>query len=150
MPTVHLDDKKKYVNPSYRRPDHPAFKQAKHTLVVDAQGASNKEVRTESGTIKFENGVAVLAANESRARDIVDEMNQSADPAVRARHPRQYALVENKPTVNVDQIHRFFFGSHPGLPWLKYDELGRRVRDEEEKQEEQNAEPDESGSASDG
>ena len=147
-----VSNRANYVNPSYRKSNHPSFQQKRHNLVIDSQGASNREVHTESGTIKFEAGVAVLPA-DSRARDIVDEMNQSADPAVKALHPRQYSLVENKPTVRVDTVHRFFFGSHPGLPWLRYDQFGRRIRNEEDtettiQQEEQDAKPDESGNAS--
>ena len=26
-------------------------------------------------------------------------------------------------------IHRFAFGSHPAMPWARYDELGRRLPD---------------------
>lgn len=125
---IHLKDKKKYVNPSYRRPDHPSFQEKKHTLIIDAQGASNKRIKTESGTLRFENGVAVLP-NDERGRDIVDELNGSDDPNVRRLHPDQYALVENKRTVNVDETHRYHFGSHLAMPWATYDERGRRVKD---------------------
>lgn len=119
---------KNYTNPSYRRPDHPSFQEKRHSMIVDAQGASNKEIRTESGTLKFENGVAVLA-NDSRARDIVDELRGSTNPSVRALHPNQYSLIENKPTVNTDTIHRMRI-TNPGMPWARYDELGRRILDE--------------------
>ena len=128
MTNVHLNDKKSYVNPSYRRSDHPSFQQKRHTMVVDAQGASNKEVKTESGTLRFENGVAVLP-DDSRARDMVQEMN-----ATKALHPNQFALIEKKGTVNVDKTHRYYFGSHPGMPWATYDELGRRVKDSDVKE----------------
>lgn len=100
---------KDYTNPSYRKPGKH-FEQKKHSLVIDAQGASNREVRTESGTLKFENGVAMLP-NDSRARDIVDEMN-----ATEARHPHQYMLSEKRGTVNVDMVHRYHFGSMPAIP----------------------------------
>lgn len=101
--------RKDYKNPSYKRPDHPSFKDKKHTLLIDSQGASNKEIKTESGTLRFEDGVAVLP-DDTRAKDIYDELQQSKDPNVRALHPNQYALVENKPTVNPDPIHRYTFG----------------------------------------
>ncbi len=65
---------KEYVNPSYRRSDHPSFQEKHHTLIIDPQGASNKAIPTESGKLRFENGVAVLP-NDERARDIVDELN---------------------------------------------------------------------------
>ena len=93
-----------YINPSYRRSDHPSFGEKKHTLLIDNQGASNRDIRTESGTLRFENGVAVLP-NDTRARDIYDEMR-----ATEALHPNQYTLVENKPTVNTDLDHRYTFG----------------------------------------
>ena len=131
MANLRLTDKKDYKNPSYRRPDHPSFQEKKHSLVIDAQSASNKTIETESGKLRFENGVAVLPDDE-RARDIVDELNGSHDPNVRALHPDQYALVEEKPTVNTDPIHNYTFGSHPAMPWATYDEHGKRVEDPEE------------------
>lgn len=114
---------KNYVNPSYQKSDHPSFRDKKHTLLIDAQGASNKSIKTESGTLRFENGVAVLP-DDSRAKDIYDEIQKT-----QARHPQQYALVQDKPTVNVDETHRYTFGSHPAMPWARYDELGRRLPD---------------------
>jgi len=126
LTNVVLSDKKNYKNPSYRRSDHPSFGEKKHSLIVDAQGASNGEIRTESGTLRFENGVAVLP-DDSRAKDIHDEIQKT-----HARHPGQYALVQDKPTVNTDTVHRYQFGSHPAMPWAKYDYLGRRVYDEME------------------
>ena len=96
--------KEDYVNPSYRKSDHPSFQDKKHTLLIDNQGASNRDIRTESGTLRFENGVAVLPDDE-RARDIYDEIT-----ATEALHPNQYTLVEDKPTVNIDLDHRYTFG----------------------------------------
>jgi hypothetical protein len=95
---------KEYTNPSYKRSDHPSFKEKKHTLLIDTQGASNKDIHTESGTLRFEDGVAVLP-DDTRAKDIYDEML-----ATQATHPDQYTLVEDKPTVNVDKTHRYTFG----------------------------------------
>ena len=115
---------KKYVNPSYRRSDHPSFQDKKHTLLIDSQGASNKSIKTESGTLRFENGVAVLP-DDSRAKDIHDEMR-----AKHSLHPNQYTLLEDKPTVNTSEIHRMRITS-PGMPWATYDELGRRVYNSE-------------------
>ena len=96
--------KENYVNPSYTRSDHPSFQEKKHTLLIDNQGASNRSIPTESGTLRFENGVAVLP-DDDRAKDIYDEI-----VATEALHPGQYTLVEDKPTVNVDKIHRYTFG----------------------------------------
>ena len=144
---LRLKDKKKYINPSYRQSNHPSFQEKKHTLIIDAQGASNKFIKTESGTLRFENGVAVLL-NDERGRDIVDELNGSHDPNVRALHPDQYALVENKRTVNVDETHRYHFGSHLAMPWATYDEHGRRVEDPDTTEEDNDGRT-ESGAASD-
>ena len=98
-----------YTNHSYKRSDHPSFQDKKHSLLIDTQGASNKEIKTESGTLRFEDGVAVLP-DDTRAKDIYDELQHSPDPEVRALHPNQYSLVEDKPTVNVDSMHRYHFG----------------------------------------
>ena len=96
--------KEDYTNPSYARSDHPSFQEKKHSLLIDNQGASNRSIPTESGTLKFENGVAVLP-DDTRAKDIYDEI-----VATEALHPGQYTLVEDKPTVNVSQEHRYHFG----------------------------------------
>ena len=95
---------KNYTNPSYQRSDHPSFQKKRHSMIVDAQGASNKEIRTESGTLKFENGVAVLP-DDTRAKDVYDELK-----AKHARHPNQFMLSEKRGTVNVDETHRYSFG----------------------------------------
>ena len=95
---------KNYTNPSYRRSDHPSFGEKKHSLLIDSQGASNKSIETESGTLRFENGVAVLP-DDSRAKDIYDEMKVK-----HSLHPNQYSLTEDKPTVNADTVHRYSFG----------------------------------------
>ena len=121
MPNLHLGNKKNYTNPSYRRGDNPLWGKKKHSLLIDAQGASNKEVQTESGTVKFENGVAMLP-HDTRAQDVYDELR-----VTEARHPNQYALVNNKPTINVDKTHRMRIVS-PGMPWHEYDELGRKLQ----------------------
>ena len=73
-------------------------------MIVDAQGGGNREVKTESGTLKFENGVAVLP-NDTRAKDVYDELK-----AKHARHPNQFMLSEKRGTVNVDETHRYSFG----------------------------------------
>ena len=89
---------------------------------------SSDLIKTESGTLRFEDGVAVLP-HDSRARDIYDEIQ-----ATEARHPNQYSLVENKPTVNVDPLHRYFFG-----PTRKFSESWERIfenTDDQENEEE--------------
>ena len=126
MSNIFLSDKKKYVNPSYRSGANPLWGKKKHSLLIDSQGASNKEIQTESGTLKFENGVAALP-DDSRAKDIYDEIQKTE-----ALHPNQYSLVEDKPTVNTDTVHRYYFGGHPAMPWATYDALGRRVYNEVE------------------
>jgi len=119
---VVLADKKNYKNPSYRSGANPLWGKKKHSLLIDSQGASNREIQTESGTLKFENGVAALS-DDSRAKDIYDEIQKT-----KASHPNQYALIEDKPTVNTDRTHRMRIVS-PGMPWRKYDALGRIVED---------------------
>ena len=104
MTNVVLSNKKDYKNPSYRSGSNPLWGKKKHSLIIDAQGASNREIQTESGILRFENGVAALP-DDSRARDIVQEMNVTT-----ALHPKQFSLVEDKPTVNTDQTHRYHFG----------------------------------------
>jgi len=120
---------KEYVNPSYRKSDHPSFRDKKHTLLIDNQGASNRKIQTESGTLKFENGVAVLP-DDTRAKDIYDEIVQEE-----AMHPNQYTIIEDKPTVSVDQIHNYTFGySHRfASAWERA--FGNHEDDQEKKEE---------------
>jgi hypothetical protein len=118
---------KEYVNPSYRRSDHPSFQEKKHTLVIDNQGASNRDIQTESGTLRFENGVAVLP-NDTRAKDIYDEI-----AATEALHPNQYTLVEDKPTVNADTIHRYTFGYTRRFS-ERWDEIFGKADNQEDKE----------------
>lgn len=102
MANIHLNKPTDFVNQSYRRSDHKSFQEKKHSLIIDAQSAVNKEIKTESGTLRFENGVAVLP-DDTRAKDVYDELAQDT-------HPDHYALVEDKQTVNVSQTHRYHFG----------------------------------------
>ena len=145
MANVVLSNKQNYVNPSYRSGANPLWGKKKHSLLIDAQGASNKTIQTESGSLRFENGVAALP-DDSRAKDIYDEIQKT-----QALHPNQYSLVQDKPTVNTDTVHRYFFGCMPAMPWHEYDELGRRVYDEIEQettiQEDTNGKSDESGNS---
>ena len=114
---------KTHTNPSYRSKSNPLWGKKKHSLIVDAQGASNRTIQTESGVVRFENGVAALE-NDDRAKDIYDELKVKE-----ASHPNQYSFIGNKPLVNTDKTHRYYFGSQPGMPWAAYDELGRRLKD---------------------
>src|SRR3990167_865455 len=123
MANIHLGNKKNYKNASYRSGSNPLWGKKKHSLIIDSEGASNRDIQTESGALRFENGVAALP-DDSRAKDIYDEIQRTE-----ARHPNQYALVQDKQTVNVDEIHRYYFGSLPAMPWATYDELGRRISD---------------------
>ena len=117
-----------WVNPSYRRSDHPSFQDKKHTLLIDNQGASNRDIRTESGILRFENGIAVLPDDE-RARDIYDEIT-----VTEALHPNQYSLIEDKPTVNIDLDHRYTFGWNRsfGDAW---DRIFEKSKNDSEKEE---------------
>lgn len=114
MPSVQTQT---YKNESYADKNNPNFKGKKHNLVIDAQGASNREVQTESGTLRFENGVAVLPP-DTRAEDIVAEMNEGSDLVGdnQALHPNQFALIKGRENINMDSVHRYHFGSQPGLP----------------------------------
>lgn len=115
-----------YTNPSYRRPNHPSFGDKRHSMIVDAQGASNKEIKTESGTLKFEHGVAVLP-DDTRAKDVYDELN-----AKHARHPNQFMLSEKRGTVNVDETHRYSFGWSRSFESAWEQAFGKTENDPEE------------------
>lgn len=140
MANVILGNKRSYVNQSYRTGSNSLWDKPKHSLIIDAQGASNKTIQTESGSLRFENGVAALP-DDSRAKDIYDEIQKT-----QALHPNQYSLVQDKHTINTDTVHRYFFGSLPPMPWATYDELGRRIKDPEI-EENESGKSDESGNS---
>ena len=116
---------KGYTNPSFKRSDHPSFEEKKHSLLIDSQGASNREIQTESGTLRFEDGIAVLP-DDSRAKDIYDEIQVK-----HASHPGHFTLVEDKPTVNTDPVHRYTFGYTRGYA-ENFDRVFRNPEDDKE------------------
>ena len=108
MPNVNF--KRDYRNESYKTSGNPNFRKKKHSLIIDSQGASEGAIKTESGTLNFESGIAMLP-DDSRAEDMHAEIT-----AKYANHPGHFALVQDKPTANVDRTHRYFFGSWPDMP----------------------------------
>lgn len=115
---------KPWRSSSHRSQANPELKNKKQTLLVDIQGRKSREVmKTSAGEVLFENGLAVLP-NDGRGDEIAAELNEQSII------PDRFGVHKHRPSVNTNTIHRYFFGSHPAMPWAMYDELGRRIKDD--------------------
>jgi len=55
---------------------------------------------------------------------------------IQKEHPRDITVTRvnwDDEVLHRNAIHSYFFGSLPALPWHKFDEFGRRIREAEEK-----------------
>ena len=116
-----------WTNESHRSSNNSEFKKKKQTVLnnLDA-GDGIKVEHTEAGTVVFDQGMAVLP-NDGRADEIHKELES------RQRHPDQYAVTKHRESMSRQDVDL-----HPmrsltiGLPWNKYDKLGRKVEDDRE------------------
>ena len=105
---------KPWRNRSHRDPNNPDIKKKRQAVLVDVQSKTARNiVRTTSGDVLFEHGMAVLP-DDTRAEDIHAELMQT-----KALHPGHYALTRHRESVNTDRTHRFFLGSMPEMPWKR-------------------------------
>lgn len=89
-------------------------------IVQDATREKLESVPTSKGDLKFNNEGRLVVNDPTLASEIRTSTMGRRDVTVtrvRANHPS-------------DQGHRYHFGQFPGLPWAKYDELGRRIPDD--------------------
>jgi len=124
MPAVHLP-KKPWVSDTITARGNKTIRQKKQILIVDCNDKERKRsVKTDAGIVKFERGTAVLP-NDARGRDIADEYYEA-----KCLDRGGVAVVRDREGMWRDPIHKDTFAFH-GVPWATYDELGRRVADEE-------------------
>ena len=92
-----------------------------HKFVVQsAWPNSPKEIMTSKGLLKANEQGRMLVKDESLAREIQRE------------HPTDLAVTRMRMPKPADAGHRYHFGSMKPMPWAKYDELGRRIRDDKQ------------------
>jgi len=99
----------------------------KHTwTVINASTDRDfKGVQTSKGFMKF----GKKGAFKVKDKAIADEIRQTVGAKATVNRMRQ--------PEPADRGHKYFFGQMPALPWHKYDENGKRIK-EEENQNEQN------------
>jgi len=110
MTAIHL--KNPFKNRSHADLNNPVLQnQKKQNVLVNIQNP-NQEIRTESGTVKFEKGIAVLPP-DSRAKDILGELKEK-----HSTHRDHFSLIEGRESMKraVKQTHKSVF-SVPRLPW---------------------------------
>ena len=92
-----------------------------HTFVVQkAWPNSPDSVMTSKGELKGNGQGRFTVKDETLAREI-----QKA-------YPRDFAVTRMRTPKPADAGHRYHFGSMKPMPWAKYDELGRRIRDDKQ------------------
>lgn len=75
-------------------------------------------VKTSKGDLKFNQDGRLVINDQALARE------------VQQQYPRELAVTRMRYPDQADRGHRYFFGRNPGMPWARYDELGRRLPDE--------------------
>ena len=92
-----------------------------HKFVVQTAwpGVANK-VKTSKGELEMNDKGRMIIKDEVLAREIQKE------------HPHDLAVTRMRMPKPADQGHRYFFGQTKPLPWAKYDELGRRIQEEQD------------------
>jgi hypothetical protein len=110
MPAIHL--KKPFRSGSHKSHLNPLIKQKKQALVFDLDAPDGKTLETKAGTVRFEQGMAVVP-DDGRAEDIFGEMQQQQ------KHRDQMALVRHREGMYRDKVHKHFFGSWPEMPWKR-------------------------------
>mgnify|MGYP001586779533 CR=1 FL=1 len=127
---------KPWRNKSHKSKFNKDFDVPRHAWITDIQNSGTHEIKTESGTIRFEQGIATLP-DDSRVNDIHAELQEK-----HSLHPehRQFVKIPHKERINTSRTHRYFQGALPPMPWHKYDGAGRRIPEESDVFEEDNNE----------
>lgn len=129
LPNIHIP--KPFKNGSTKDRNNPLLQKEKHpkqAVLTNIQaGAGTTYARTSHGNIRFDNGAAVLP-DDGRADDIAGEIKETY-----GRHPHHFRLTKGREGMQIDTVHNYKFGSHPAMPWARYDEFGRRLPDKETK-----------------
>lgn len=91
-----------------------------HKFIVQTAwpGVANK-VKTSKGELEMNDKGRMIIKDEVLAREIQRE------------NPRDLAVTRMRTPKPADQGHRYHFGQMPPMPWVKYDELGHRIKPQE-------------------
>ena len=89
-------------------------------LVHDATREHLESVPTSKGDLKFNRDGRLVVNDPALANEI----------RTSTLGKRAVCVSRVNGDSPADRGHKYFFGRQPGLPWLRYDEFGRRLPDE--------------------
>jgi len=75
--------------------------------------------QTSKGALKFDREDRFAVKDEALAREIQQQ------------YPRELAVTRVRTNHPADRGHRYHFGQTPAMPWHRYDENGKRIKEEE-------------------
>ena len=124
-PQIELPKKtRSWANESHRDPHAKMFQDKTQSVICDLDAGDGIHTEyTEAGMVVFDQGTAVLP-DDSRANEIVAELKSR-----KGNHRDRYAYTPHR------EGHKRS-GLHPmrivgiAMPWHKYDELGRKIKDD--------------------
>jgi len=85
------------------------------------------DVDTGKRKLKWGNANAMRINDAGEAKAVEDRYGHKS----KHRRTADEVVVMPVDDVRVEEGHRYTFGGHPGVPWAKYDEFGRRIPDVE-------------------
>jgi len=99
-------------------PDREGHVQHRFIVQPNSKFPFQKSVKLEDGReLKFNSEKRFTTSDEKLARELQQEYRKDL-VVTRVRHPDV-----------ADRGHKYFFGQQPGLPWHKYDELGKKIEE---------------------
>jgi hypothetical protein len=107
----------------------------KKAFEVIKSSKSNFEVDTGKRKLKFGNSGGLIVKDPGEAKVIEEKYGYKSKyrgEFLRGlNRPVEEAVVIPVDDVRVESGHTYTFGRHPGMPWAKYDDIGRRIPDDE-------------------
>lgn len=104
-------------------------------VVQNAHKPVVKSIMTGKGELKLDDKGRCLISDPALAAEI------------RKDHPKDLAVSRIFTSHPADRGHRYIFGQMPSMPWHKYDENGRRIRDTEPLEKAERLQTDQPGEA---
>lgn len=104
-------------------------------VVQNAHKPVVKSIMTGKGELKLDDKGRCLISDPALAAEI------------RKDHPKDLAVSRIFTSHPADRGHKYIFGQMPEMPWKKYDEHGRRIRDTEPLEKAERLQTDQPGEA---
>ena len=101
-------------------PDKERHVDHRYMVIKANKNPGFKGVQTSKGFLPFDQRTQGFRVKDPALANEIRQTVGVDATVTRVRYPSP-----------ADQGHRYHFGQHPGVPYAKYDELGRRIKDEE-------------------